>query len=343
VNYMKAQWLIVTALGLEYKEVRSHLSALQSIVHAKGTQYEVGKFRLDDGEISVALVECGSGNVSAAIEVERGIAAFTPEGILFVGVAGGIKDVRIGDVVCASKVYAYESGKAVATFLPRPQSFQSAYPFVQAALSLARREISDVDGLESPSTPRVVVGPIAAGEKVVAALESAEYRFIRQQYSDAVAVEMEGYGFLHGGYANTANCMVIRGISDLVAEKTEADASGSQPRAARAAATVAFEIISILMHRAPVSDIDWKDLEHIAEELYPLGPLDNQIWDRSGGDVSMLQTWMSGRASWHQALRILRNGGGGNALSPRTLLDQMLRDHPKNVELSSLAIRLTGF
>ena len=55
-----------------------------------GTVFYLGRF----ADWDIAVAECGAGNTSAAAIAERAIANFCPSVALFVGIAGGVKDVR---------------------------------------------------------------------------------------------------------------------------------------------------------------------------------------------------------------------------------------------------------
>lgn len=238
--------VIVTALDLETKAVLRHLGGYRDDIVEQGTVFYVGKFQ----EWDVAVVETGPGNVGVAAIAARAFGLFRPEIALFVGVAGGMKDVKLGDVVVATKVYGYEGGKDTPSgFAPRPDLQHSAHGLEQRARALAKstkwRDRLNPDR-PGPDGQKLLVGPIAAGEVVVASKKSATAEFLKAQYGDALAVEMEGRGFLEAVHIYSLLGTVVRGISDLLSRKTVADKAGWQERAADAASAVAFEMLAKL-------------------------------------------------------------------------------------------------
>ncbi|NJN11061.1 MAG: hypothetical protein HC815_24990 [Richelia sp. RM1_1_1] len=239
--------VILTAIPIEYKAVRAHLTELREEIHSQGTVYERGKFSTNGMVWDVAIVEIGAGNTGAALEAERAINQFQPNVILFVGIAGGIKNVSLGDVVAATKVYGYESGKARIAFEPRPDVGLSTYKLIQRARAEARKEdwLQRIQLDVSNPPPNALVAPIAAGEKVVASKRSSLVKFLQSNYGDAVAVEMEGKGLLQAAHANEpVLALIVRGISDLISSKSKTDKAGWQEIAARHASAFAFQILA---------------------------------------------------------------------------------------------------
>jgi hypothetical protein len=157
--------------------------------------------------------------------------------------------------VAATKVYGYESGKVGEQFFTRPVLGQSAHALVQRARAEARKG----DWLKRLSSrpasqPRVFIAPIAAGEKVVASKESDVFNFIRASYNDAIAVEMEGFGFLSAAFAYpNIKAIVIRSISDLIEDKLETDRKGCQEIAACHASAFAFEVLAKMQLQASLT------------------------------------------------------------------------------------------
>jgi nucleoside phosphorylase len=242
--------VILTALPVEYEAVRAYLGDLREKVH-EGTIYELGRFQSGDRLWEVAIAEIGMGNAGAASAAERAITYFNPQLVLFVGVAGGLKDVKIGDVLAADKVYGYEFGKVDTTGIKtRPNVYNATYALEQRARAVARRQ-DWLKRLPLPLTdpaPKALIGPIAAGEKVLASTTSETWNLIKQSYGNAFAVEMEGHGFLAALHANQhVEALIVRGISDLIDGKQEADAANSQELAARHASAFAFEVLAKLV------------------------------------------------------------------------------------------------
>lgn len=236
--------VIVTALDVETKAVLRHLGNWADET-VDGTVYYRGKFEGWD----VTVVEAGPGNTSTAVLASRAIIHYQPDIALFVGVGGGIKDVKLGDAVVASKVYGYESGKDTAAgFKERPDLHRSAHPLEQRARAMCKRNEwrQRLDPTIKHDAPELLVAPIAAGEKVVASQRSETAKFLKAHYSDAIAVEMEGRGFLEAAHINSIVATVIRGISDMLSKKARADGAGWQKRAADTASAVAFELLATL-------------------------------------------------------------------------------------------------
>ena len=239
--------IVLTALPVEYKAVIRHLQHVQEIVHDQGMIYEWGSFTGQHRTWRVAVAEIGMGGPTAAAETERAIHFFHAQIALFVGIAGGLKDVHLGDVVAATKIYAYESGKAGPTFAPRPEVRLASYALVARARHEAHSDewLAHLDGSCPGPAPQIHIGALAAGEKVLASTRSSVYHQLKATYGDALAVEMEGHGFLHTVHINPAvQGLVIRGISDLIDDKTATDAAGAQSVAAQHAAAFAFQVLA---------------------------------------------------------------------------------------------------
>jgi nucleoside phosphorylase len=246
---------VFTALDLEYQAVHAHLDGgVLARREERGTLYEIGSFSGVTGPWTVVLAQTGPGNTTAGIQLDRAVPVFAPDVALFVGVAGGRKDVALGDVVAADAIYDYETGRvSEREFFARIKTHHPAFRLVQWAQLVARGDgwRDRVRPVRPDPPPVAFVKPLAAGSSVVAHERSRIARLLDRHCGDALAVEMEGHGFLQGAYVNAAlPALVVRGISDLLSGKDAAGDRVWQPLAARNAAAFAFELLSCLPHTA---------------------------------------------------------------------------------------------
>ena len=231
--------VILTALDVEMRAVLDQFEHSAARVSVGGTRYEVGTYRGDSIIWKVAAAEIGEGNIGAAVEATAAIRVLQPDLIMFVGIAGSLKDeVSHGSVVVATKVYAYHGGKAGSEFLSRPMSISTDRSIEQLARKVQRSVWTDAP------LPDVVIKPIAAGEAVVVSKDSDHFHLLRERFNDAVAVDMESAGmYLAAERADRVPTVAIRGISDRLDDKGPAADAEWQPIASSNAARFAFALL----------------------------------------------------------------------------------------------------
>lgn len=342
--------LILSALeGVERQLLRPFLSGDKTEYHPiSGTDYYTGLLATNAGDVEVILARTDQTNVSASLETERALNHFQPRYVFFVGIAGGLKDVGIGDIVIGKDVFGYERGKDTGEgFKSRPSPGLSSYMLERMATNYAHSEGWKAVAAMLPNSTyfnpiEVYTGTVASGEKVDASTGSELHKFLQVHCNHALAIEMEGYGFLEAARQHpSTDALLIRGISDLVDNKAASDAGGSQPYATENAATFTINLIkhlysSIIKSRFP-TDAERKQFVSIATELYPSGVREDSIWERAGGKVSAVPLSTNGKSQWLEGIRLISNGGGGD-ITFNSLLDTMLEDYESN----EILIKLRG-
>ncbi|WFB10939.1 hypothetical protein LRS74_30770 [Streptomyces sp. LX-29] len=310
--------VVLTALPLEYAAVRAYLEDLRPCAHRAGTLFEVGT--VPGTAWRVALAEIGTGSQGAAVITERAAALFRPRAVLFVGVAGGLReDIAVGDVVVATKVHAYQGGReSDEGFQARPSGYLAPHHLEQRVRLLHRTGswVGLLPAAARKRPPRVHLEPIAAGDVVLRSVSSALARRLRGSYNDAVAVETEGAGVVHAAHLNHAlSALIVRGISDRVdgGERT-ADAADARPRAARQAAARHAAALAVALVRELALESTPDDLaDDLAGDLAG-APYGDPAGHRSGdrlGDAGRTPSAPATAGGGDSGVENGNGGGGG--------------------------------
>ncbi len=168
---------------------------------------------------AVVLPLARMGHTEAAGATGDAIRRFQPRYVLLVGIAGGIAaaGVGLGDVLLSDQVADYELAKVTAA---GPSIRWQVHPVDQRLLIAAQNHDGDAfadlaAGRPGPGRPRVHIGPICTGNKVIADDSLASQ--LREVWVKLIGVEMEA-----GGVANAASqsarrpgFFMVRGVSDL--------------------------------------------------------------------------------------------------------------------------------
>lgn len=236
--------IVATALPLERSEVVKFLGQTS---YDSETYSDVAEWPPTNPCFEIFVLTTGAGNLEAQGAVLRLLQIAKPKLAFFVGVAGGIKDSEVGDVIYSTKVHYFEGGKEEGDSIrSRPSSERSSEALVQLAHRVADFAWQPACSLGISRVPKASPAVIVSGEKVLVSTSSAADTFqrIRGGFNDAQVVDMEGYGFMKAMKdCEVRLSMVIRGVSDKLSDKSDSDAKGNQPLAAGNAAAFLFALL----------------------------------------------------------------------------------------------------
>jgi len=234
---------ILTPIQVELDAILSKVPQCKEEI-VDGVRYLHTSFQGQHHSLKLIFQLSGSKNENTALATEKVVQKFQPNVVILCGVAGGVKDVEIGDVVVGQKYYGYEFGKETPNgFVARPEAGHYSAELLALAQSVAANDDWQ-KRCALANGGNIVFGAIAAGNKVIASTDSQAFRLLKQHYNDTTAIEMEAVGF---GEAMRAYPHIrfinIRGISDLLDNKSQSDGKGSQQLAADNMAAFVMEFI----------------------------------------------------------------------------------------------------
>ncbi len=215
---------IITALE-EERDAVLHLLPSNTRLAASESSVRVGYAARLDADDNTAydiriLPLLGMGRVEAANATTEAIRRWKPRCLMLVGIAGGVKErgVKLGDVLVADQVADYELQKLTPA---GPEIRWRAYP-ASARLLAAAKALTEESWQLSIAAPRPArgkpsrhVGPVASGDKVVAAADVLQQ--YRKSWAALLGIEMEGGGVAAAAFTapESIEFIMIRGVSDL--------------------------------------------------------------------------------------------------------------------------------
>jgi Nucleoside phosphorylase len=140
---------------------------------------------------------------------------------------------------------------------------------------------------------------------------------IEKYLSDCIAVEMEGYGFAEGAYRRPdVDALVIRGISDNLADKGNDDEESAQRRAADHAVQFGVEVLREYQNRYPERGVPSSAIssyeDRFAVELQKITKLPETLLER---DIEVGKDDRRSREGlvnyWNNHERLLLTGTAG--------------------------------
>ncbi|MCY1163826.1 5'-methylthioadenosine/S-adenosylhomocysteine nucleosidase [compost metagenome] len=259
-----ARVAVLTVINEEFKAAKDVLGLSKEL---EGTAYFIAPNAKADTPDVVLCQSLGRTNVPFSSAVDDAIDDYRPHFLLLVGIAGGLSDegktvgrdgIAVGDVLIADCVAYTEFLKVTdqGTFLRySPIDHPSLHlrkTVTHGLLNSFNLEAAlSVERPEKGSSPKILEGEIACGEKVLGSIKDLMQKKLLQPFDKALAIDMESYGMARSVCERRTSVWynpryaIIRGISDMAS----ADDANSETRdrwkeyACMSAAVVAKEFI----------------------------------------------------------------------------------------------------
>jgi len=199
-------------IGAMKEEIQVILSNMKDIeeVHFGIRTFYCGTFQ----EQNIVIVQAGIGKVNAGITTSLLIENFDIDYIVNIGVAGGQKGVKHGDVVISSEVLYHDVDvtkfdKYVVGQIPGQEPLFYADELLIKATKEALKECN----------MEFKLGKIASGDQFVTSVDSIQG--VNQLYSDIYAVEMEAAAIAHTATMYKIPFIIYRSISDVLGDTSQ--------------------------------------------------------------------------------------------------------------------------
>lgn len=194
----------------------------------------------------VAVLPSDMANIPMANLVHMAVQRWKPKHFVLIGIAGGIQKVNLGDVIVARYVFQWDAkrkekdDKVESSLVPHDAGtwgvncanlFLSQPERYLEWQTACTNSLTVIGGTVSTKYPELHIDNIATGDAVVDSKNTRE-RIISADRK-LLGVETEAAGFVSAATAavNKPKILIIRGISDLAAAKSELDvSSGGQWR-----------------------------------------------------------------------------------------------------------------
>lgn len=187
--------------------------------------YYAGDLKDGDNIKKIVTVQCcDMGMVSATVTALNLYLHFKPKYIFIVGIAAGIDNQNIGDIIVPNEVRNYTTGKycerdGKSIFIPEPKILQLDSKIVRM-INCDHSEILSEITKESPFSSDYILKlhstPMACGSAVIASKSIVDEQ-INEHYRKSAALDMESYGVFYAAQSlcdNKPIAICVKSISD---------------------------------------------------------------------------------------------------------------------------------